>query len=979
MSRRTAPRLELLEDRLAPAIYQVIGTADNTDAITAGTGTEADPYLAPSLRSAILATNANAGLDTIEFNISITDARHFYYKNDGISGQVSLAQVFATTAADDADITDMDPDWQHSWWRIQPSLGALPSITDRAIIDGFSQGNGTPLAATPNDNGPGLEINAVLRIELDGIGISGAGSNGLSLLAGSGGGLQAGYNSGSTVRGLVINNIRSNAITASNSGGHNIQGNFIGTDPSGTLAKGNLSSAARAIILGISGFNYIGTNGDGEFDAAERNLISANGNPNSPTFGTAVLVNTGNDNVIAGNFIGVDRTGRQALGNYGRAITINGFLSYQNRIGTDGDGVSDQLERNIISGASAGTASLASALPNAVQIANDSHHNVVAGNFIGTDVTGTQAIGNALWGVLLATNVFENRVGIDPTHIGDDPDHPNYEHERNVISGNAVGGLIFGINSHDNLAWGNYIGTQADGVSPLGNGDFGMGIGTGASHNQIGGSRDDAEADVALKANTIAFNGGPGVAVGHRSIASGASNSTLDAPVATGNSIRGNAIYSNGTGGIDLGGTFNFNTFLTAWNGVTLNDSAGHVGPNNFQNFPVLTSALTSGAGTTVTGTFHSGAAGGLPYQPSTSIVLDFYANASRGHAFTDPGNDVTSYYGEGQTYLGSASVLTDANGNASFTVTLPRFVPAGQGYLSATATGPDGSTSELSANLLNLLSVASPEGPTVTLVSPAGTTLTDVAALPAPSPEQAPDGATFPVGAFQFTVAGVADGETAEVILYVPAGIEVNAYYKLNPATDLWELFAGATFEDRNGDATADIVLTLTDGGSGDADGEVNGRIVDPGLPAFVRPPIQVRIDIRPESLNLSSQGVLQVVLFNGPDFDVARVDLGTIRFAGAAVFQWSRSDINGDGRQDLVLHFRTQDTNLRTLYEQLLIEDQNEDGILDSTRQQAQVSLTGQTVGGDAFEGSDELTLFLAGKALRDCLTSLAAAGLI
>jgi hypothetical protein len=273
---------------------------------------------------------------------------------------------------------------------------------------------------------------------------------------------------------------------------------------------------------------------------------------------------------------------------------------------------------------------------------------------------------------------------------------------------------------------------------------------------------------------------------------------------------------------------------------------------------------------------------------------------------------------------------------------------------------------------------------PIVTLESPAGTALTQVTALPEPDPADVvvPSGefARFPVGTFTFQV-GVAQGAAAEVVLYVPTGLLINAYYKQSPADGKWYKFTDARFEDRNGDGTADVVLPLTDGGSGDSDGQANGVIIDPGAPAYQALPIQ--IDIKPgdatNSTNLASQGVISVAILSTAGFDARWVNVASVLFAGARAASYVQKDVNGDGRLDLVLTFRTQDTDLRALYEQMLADDINADGVLSSNHQQLQVALTGRTANDVFIEGVDRVDLFMSGKALRDMLAELAAAGTI
>jgi len=110
------------------------------------------------------------------------------------------------------------------------------------------------------------------------------------------------------------------------------------------------------------------------FDANERNVIAASG-------AAGVIINNSgtNFNVVAGNYIGTDVTGLVALQNNGNGgVRITG-RAQSNRIGTNGDNVADNLERNLVSG------------NNGIGIAIDgagSDSNTIAGNWVGIDANG---------------------------------------------------------------------------------------------------------------------------------------------------------------------------------------------------------------------------------------------------------------------------------------------------------------------------------------------------------------------------------------------------------------------------------------------------------------------------------------------------------------------------------------------------------------------------------------------------------------
>ncbi|MFC1596540.1 choice-of-anchor Q domain-containing protein [Planctomycetota bacterium] len=160
-----------------------------------------------------------------------------------------------------------------------------------------------------------------------------------------------------------------------------------------------------------------------------------------------------------------------------------------------------------------------------------------------------------------------------------------------------------------------------------------------------------------------------------------------------------------------------------------------------------------------------------------------------------------------------------------------------------------------------------------------------------------------------------------------------------------------------------------------GDGFARIYGGTVDIG--AFEDQPQTVQIDVKPgsdpNSINLASNGMIAVAIFTTDDFDATTVDSDTVSFAGADAVHSALEDVDGDGDLDMVLHFRVQDTTLADLYAQLLVDDHDADGILDSNRQTAAVSLTGETLAGEAILGTDEVDLFFSGKALRDLLDQL------
>jgi hypothetical protein len=463
-----------------------------------------------------------------------------------------------------------------------------------------------------------------------------------------------------------------------------IVGNLIGPDVLGTSALGNYSDGV--LLFGVS------NNVVGGLTTVERNVISGNGQNGVYLFGTATR-----SNAVLGNYIGADISGRQRLGNGLSGVRIegpnnllgggasgarnvvsgnsgNGIYIYDcsasnnivagNLIGLDAGGSSPlgntiagvgitNAPANTIGGAGPGAGNVISAnSDNGIYLqATGAVGNAILGNFIGTDVSGMLARGNALSGIY-ALSAPSNSVG--GAVVG----------ARNVISANGLSGIRLRYGGTDGwIIQGNYIGTAVDGDGNLGNYLHGIELYTdsGASFHVIGGTAPG-------EGNRIAFTMNAGYD-GVR-IRDGCTN----------NLVVGNAIWGNGGSspnglGIDLG-----------VDGVTPNDDCdadyGSGAANNSQNFPALSAAYASGTATGVRGSLNSVA--------GKSYAIDFYAN---------PTNE-PSGYGEGQVYLGRISIQTPAdNCTTNFTASLPVPTPTGY-FVTATATDAANNTSEFSQGI---------------------------------------------------------------------------------------------------------------------------------------------------------------------------------------------------------------------------------------------------------------------------------------
>jgi hypothetical protein len=312
-------------------------------------------------------------------------------------------------------------------------------------------------------------------VTLDGT-AAGPGADGLTISGGS-----------SSVKGLAVVNFSGSGIRLDTNGQDTVLSSYIGITTAGVLAPNGVDGV---LIVGTSGNTIGSTTAVGSPTGLGGNVISGNGAAGIHILGNGPTLTQGN--LIEGNYIGTSAAGTAALGNGAQGVTISDASA--NAVGGSAAGAG-----NVISGNGA---------DGILITGSNSLNNVVVANYIGTDVTGAHALGNAGNGIQITNNARLNTLGGNtPTataFTGKPPD-------GNVISGNGGDGVLLTNGAAFNVLSGNFIGTDLAGTHALGNALDGVAILNGANNNSLIGTTFPQQPFVYL--NLLSGNGGNGLRI----------------------------------------------------------------------------------------------------------------------------------------------------------------------------------------------------------------------------------------------------------------------------------------------------------------------------------------------------------------------------------------------------------------------------------------------------------------------------------
>ena len=647
-------------------------------------------------------------------------------------------------------------------YQVYEPFVALPSITEEIIIDGSSQPGfvSQPLIAIDAESATGQSVLYLMASDslIQGLTLNFSDDDVIIVEGGSNNVIQGNY--------IGTNSVGSNNDPASNgsgivlgfgSSGNTIGFMYTGTDDttrnviSSNYGDGiNIFGSDNNMIFG----NIIGLSADLLETAANaaagvniasssNNIVGLNheymGNQIAGNGGDGILINHGSQNIVLNNEIGNSDLG---IGNDGYGIHITGAAAIENVIGGDYPNASNYITNNdsinisiggsdnlvigntidggvnetdsgILFNGSNNQATSNLVIGNNIGINTtlyDFDGNVINGNYIGNDGTSANAngigiilgggdlqiydnviSGNTTSGIwtsnsivpdLDGAEIYNNIIGLNanqdaalPNDIGiqlnDYYGHLNIgsSSDFNVIAGNTSLGIR--INESGNLGLNNnYIGTN-EFLDNFGNGSDGVFI-TGDNSTPITFNESDEYP------NYIMYNAGYGI------------NHNGDQAV----NIGQNVITLNELGGIDLGN-----------DGFTLNDDLdADEGPNDLQNYPVVTFSNYNVGGSLAT------VNGYIEAEPSTEYEIDTYFDS-----YADP-EDI----GQGNIYVGTDIVITDESGYAEFETQQSMVIASGTYKGSAIATNTStGESSEFGPDPNSVIpATLTIEAPTYTIIN---------------------------------------------------------------------------------------------------------------------------------------------------------------------------------------------------------------------------------------------------------------------
>lgn len=414
-------------------------------------------------------------------------------------------------------------------------------------------------------------------------------------------GILAASGSGDTIGGTfpgagnVIGGVSGDGMEIDDSGApsgtnnYQIQGNFFGTDPTGTLNFGN----AIGILL----------EGNAVTQGVANNTVSGNVIDNQSLVGVEIFGVAAKDNVVEGNLIGVNPSGTNPAGTLARGNEVGVKIAggaFDNTVGG-----TTAAARNLISGNVEGL----------VIADSGTTGNLVEGNYVGTNAAGSGAVANTEDGIELLFDGGNNTVGGATPGAG------------NVISGNGRAGVV--ISADNDLLEGNLIGVNAQGTARLSNASFGI-LAAAASGDTIGGTAAGA-------GNVIGGLSGDGIEIDDSGAPDGTNNFVIEGNFlgtdpagkfnfgnAIGILLEGNRL-SQGVANNTIGGTAAgarnviANEFLVGVEIFGIGANNNLVQGNSIGTDPTGTASIGNGVGIEVAGGAHNNVIGG-PVLPTTVV-----------------------------------------------------------------------------------------------------------------------------------------------------------------------------------------------------------------------------------------------------------------------------------------------------------------------------------------------------------------------